>query len=121
MLFPQYPKWLEDNKDNKDVAADMNNYRLQHKLIGDIITEFDAEKEADTDEVKSKRFEKIMDLMQQVCVYSFILLLLFVLDRSARVDSVTRCLKISLKIIIKIILITIMCSDLCTLLLTFAK
>ena len=62
----QYPKWLEDNKDNKDVAADMNNYRKQHELIAIIIKEFDSEKESDTDEEKSKRFEKIMDHMQQV-------------------------------------------------------
>ena len=68
----QYPKWLEDNKDNANVTADMNNYRLQHTLIGAIIGEFDAEKESDTDEIKSKRFEKIMDLMQQVCTCSFL-------------------------------------------------
>ena len=67
-FFSQYPKWLEDNADNKEVTSDMNNYRLQHKLIGEIITEFDAENESDTDEVKSKRFERIMDLMQQVCI-----------------------------------------------------
>ena len=44
----------------------MSNYRKQHELITVIIGEFEAEKETDTDEVKSKRFEKIMDLMQQV-------------------------------------------------------
>ena len=66
IIISKYPKWLEDNKDNKDVTADMSNYRKQHELITVIIGEFEAEKETDTDEVKSKRFEKIMDLMQQV-------------------------------------------------------
>ena len=65
-IFFQYPKWIEDNKDNKDVAADMNNYKRQHELISVIIGEFEAEKETDTDEEKGQRFEKVMDLMQQV-------------------------------------------------------
>lgn len=34
-----------------------------------IINEFDSEKDSDTDEVKSKRFETIMDLMQQVHLF----------------------------------------------------
>ena len=44
----------------------MNNYKRQHELISVIIGEFEAEKETDTDEEKGQRFEKVMDLMQQV-------------------------------------------------------
>ena len=42
------------------------NYSEQYKLVCEICSEYDKENEKDTEEVKKKRFDKLMGLMQKV-------------------------------------------------------
>ena len=42
------------------------NYSTQYKLVCEICSEYENENEKDTDEVKKKRFDKLMRLMQKV-------------------------------------------------------
>lgn len=40
-----------------------------------VCDELDKELSSDTDDVKSKRFDKVLDLMQQVITYLFVVLI----------------------------------------------
>lgn len=42
------------------------NYSKQYKLVCEICSEYDKENEKDTEEIKKKRFDKLMGLMQKV-------------------------------------------------------
>ncbi|XP_067674500.1 peroxisomal biogenesis factor 19-like [Haliotis asinina] len=64
-ISEKYPKWLEDHKDTEP-ATSLDIYRRQHQLITSICVEFEAETPTDTEEIKSQRFEKLMDLMQKM-------------------------------------------------------
>ena len=61
----QYPQWLSEHKDTTE-RGEYDNYVKQHKIIEAICVEFEAETDPETEEVKRLRFEKLMDLMQQV-------------------------------------------------------
>ena len=61
----QYPDWLRENE-KKVPESEYEKYSKQHSIIEEILREYEAEKSTDTDEVKSKRHERIMDKMQKV-------------------------------------------------------
>ncbi|XP_071095584.1 peroxisomal biogenesis factor 19-like [Haliotis cracherodii] len=64
-ISEKYPKWLEEHKDTES-ASSLDTYRRQHQLISSICVEFEAETPTDTEETKSQRFDKLMELMQQM-------------------------------------------------------
>ena len=49
-------------------SEELDCYRKQYDLVCDVCSEYDAETSVDSDEVKKKRFEKLLSLMQQVHV-----------------------------------------------------
>ena len=49
-------------------SEELDRYRKQYELVCDVCSEYDAETSVDSDEVKKKRFEKLLSLMQQVHV-----------------------------------------------------
>ncbi len=61
----QYPDWLSENKE-KLSEAEYDNYSKQLNLMTRICTEFEEEKEEDPETTKAQRFERIIDLMQQM-------------------------------------------------------
>ena len=61
----QYPAWLSENKD-KVSSEEYSRYEQQLGQMKAICTEFEAETETDTEEVKKERFSRIMDLMQSM-------------------------------------------------------
>ena len=65
LLYWQYPAWLEENK-GKVCQADYDKYSRQFELMQRVCEEFENESDADTTEQKQEKFEKILDLMQQV-------------------------------------------------------
>lgn len=64
-LSQKYPKWIEENK-NKVEAQQMTKYREHDRIVREICVEFEAEHVSDTEDVKKLRFERIVDLMQQM-------------------------------------------------------
>ena len=67
LLLFQYPAWLEENRASLP-SEEHDRYRKQYDLVCDVCSEYDAETSGDSDEVKKKRFEKLLSLMQQVHV-----------------------------------------------------
>ena len=65
-LYPQYPAYLSENE-GKLEASDLELYRKQYDLMTSICSVYEEEQPNDTASVKSERFEKLLDLMQQVC------------------------------------------------------
>ncbi len=47
-------------------ASEHANYSKQYDLMSRICAEFESETEADSEEVKGQRFERVIDLMQQM-------------------------------------------------------
>ena len=47
----------------------MTKYQEHDRIIREICVEFEAEHTSDTEDVKKLRFERIVDLMQQVHVH----------------------------------------------------
>jgi len=64
-MADKYPEWMSENQ-SKVNQDSMEKYRKQHKLMKKICKEFEEEKETDTDSTKSRRFDHILDLMQQM-------------------------------------------------------
>ena len=61
----KYPAWLDQNKST--LQSDVHeNYSKQYKLVCEICSEYDKESETDPEELKKKRFDKLMELMQKV-------------------------------------------------------
>lgn len=72
VLFPalkdlreKYPGWLEDNKTSL-TTEEFARYDNQFKVVGRICSEYETESTSDPDDVKKKRFEKLLGLMQQM-------------------------------------------------------
>lgn len=61
----QYPHWLDENRD-KTAKDQLEKYLQQQRIVGEICVEFETEQPSETDERKKLRFERIIDLMQQV-------------------------------------------------------
>ncbi|XP_061193072.1 peroxisomal biogenesis factor 19-like [Saccostrea echinata] len=64
-LSQKYPKWIEENKDKVETQQ-MIKYREHDRIVREICVEFEAEHMSDTEDVKKLRFERIVDLMQQM-------------------------------------------------------
>lgn len=64
-LVDKYPDWLKENKDKVD-KADYERYMKQNELMNAVCTELETEQENDSEEVKRKRFETILELMQKM-------------------------------------------------------
>lgn len=67
-LKEKYPAWLEENRASLP-SEELDRYRKQYDLVCDVCSEYDAETSVDSDEVKKKRFEKLLSLMQQMQEY----------------------------------------------------
>ena len=61
----QYPDWLTENKD-KITQNEYDNYNKQFNLMTRICSEFEEEQDDEPQDIKSQRFETIIDLMQQM-------------------------------------------------------
>ena len=61
----QYPDWLTENKD-KITQNEYDNYNKQFNLMTRICSEFEEEQDDEPQDIKSQRFERIIDLMQQM-------------------------------------------------------
>lgn len=59
------PPYIEENKD-KLSKDDIERYENQKKLMEEVLTELNKEKETDTSEVKKEQFTKVLALMQKV-------------------------------------------------------
>ncbi|XP_043475664.1 peroxisomal biogenesis factor 19 [Leptopilina heterotoma] len=64
-LVEKYPQWLEEKKDTLS-SEDFTRYSKQLELMGKVCAELETEKEDDTDEIKKRRFDKTLMLMQEM-------------------------------------------------------
>ncbi|XP_048773656.1 peroxisomal biogenesis factor 19-like isoform X2 [Ostrea edulis] len=64
-LSQKYPKWIDENKE-KVKTEQMDKYREHDRIVREICEEFEKEQASDTEDVKKLRFERIVDLMQQM-------------------------------------------------------
>ncbi|CAG9576979.1 unnamed protein product [Danaus chrysippus] len=61
-LVDKYPDWLKDNKGK----IPQDDYERQQSLMHQVCSELEPEQESDPEDVKRKRFEKVLKLMQQM-------------------------------------------------------
>lgn len=61
----QYPGWLQSHRDRIS-REEYTRYERQHQLMLSIVQEFEAEQSTDLDDVKRQRFERVLDIMQQM-------------------------------------------------------
>ena len=64
-FVPQYPAWLEEKRSSLP-AEELDRYKRQFSLVSDVCSEYEKESANDSEDVKKKRFEKLLGLMQQV-------------------------------------------------------
>ncbi|XP_073965094.1 peroxisomal biogenesis factor 19 isoform X2 [Choristoneura fumiferana] len=64
-LVDKYPAWLEENK-GKVSQDEYDRYCKQQELMLQVCSELEPEQESDPDDVKRKRFEVVLDLMQKM-------------------------------------------------------
>ncbi|CAH0602085.1 unnamed protein product [Chrysodeixis includens] len=64
-LVDKYPAWLAENKGKID-AAELDRFEKQQKLMHSVCNELEPEQESDPDDVKRKRFETVLELMQKL-------------------------------------------------------
>ncbi|XP_075988841.1 peroxisomal biogenesis factor 19 [Anticarsia gemmatalis] len=64
-LVDKYPAWLADNKDKID-KAEYERFCKQQQLMQQVCSELEPEQESDPDDVKRKRFDTVLDLMQKM-------------------------------------------------------
>jgi len=67
-LVDKYPAWLEEKKETLP-AADLERYNKQLDLMQKVCTELEKEKDDDADDVKKRRFDTILSLMQEMQTY----------------------------------------------------
>lgn len=63
-LSHQYPAWLEEKRSSLP-EEELNRYKKQFSLVSNVCSEYENEKEDEPDDIKKKRFEKLLGLMQQ--------------------------------------------------------
>lgn len=61
------PPYIEENKE-KLSKEDIDRYENQKKLMEEVLTELNTEKDTDSTEVKKERFTKVLALMQKVMI-----------------------------------------------------
>ncbi|XP_063392566.1 peroxisomal biogenesis factor 19 [Cydia fagiglandana] len=64
-LVDKYPAWLEENK-GKVPQDDYDRYCRQQELMQQVCAELEPEQETDPEDVKRKRFEVVLELMQKM-------------------------------------------------------
>ncbi|EFN88728.1 peroxisomal biogenesis factor 19 [Harpegnathos saltator] len=64
-VLDKYPAWLEEHKATLS-PSDLQKYTKQFELLQKVCSELEKEKEDDTKEIKQRRFETIMSLMQEI-------------------------------------------------------
>ncbi|XP_068686143.1 peroxisomal biogenesis factor 19-like isoform X1 [Montipora foliosa] len=64
-LEEKYPSWLEE-KESSMQEEELNRYKKQFSLVTKVCSEYENEKADEADNIKKKRFEKLMELMQQL-------------------------------------------------------
>lgn len=64
-LREKYPAWLQENKASLS-SEEFARYDRQYHLVCGICSEYEAESTSDPDDVKKKRFDKLLGLMQQM-------------------------------------------------------
>lgn len=64
-IFDKYPQWLEQNKEKLE-PSEFDRYTKQKALMGRVCSELEKEGESDSAEVKTQRFNAILDLMQKM-------------------------------------------------------
>ncbi|XP_053971488.1 peroxisomal biogenesis factor 19 [Hylaeus volcanicus] len=64
-LVDKYPEWLEEKKTTIS-SSELERFNKQLQLMQQICSELEKEKDEDTEEIKRKRFEMIISLMQEV-------------------------------------------------------
>lgn len=67
-LVNKYPEWLEENKSSL-CTEDYTRYSKQLEIMTKVCAELEQASESDDDEVRSKRFNIILGLMQQMQDY----------------------------------------------------
>jgi len=65
MSLLQYPSWLSDNKGKID-DEQYAKYEQQFQLMSSITREFEDEEVSDSADIKRRRFERILDMMQRM-------------------------------------------------------
>ncbi|XP_068621876.1 peroxisomal biogenesis factor 19 [Battus philenor] len=64
-LVDRYPIWLAENK-SKIEQTEYERFEKQQKLMEQVCAELEPEQESDPEDVKRKRFEVVLNLMQQM-------------------------------------------------------
>ncbi|XP_041971180.1 peroxisomal biogenesis factor 19 [Aricia agestis] len=64
-LVDRYPAWLAENKGKID-QAEYERFEKQQSLMQKVCAELEPEQESDPEDVKRKRFEVVLDLMQKM-------------------------------------------------------
>lgn len=64
-LADKYPEWLEEKKATIS-SSDLQRFTKQLELIQQVCSELEKETDGDSEEVKKKRFETVVSLMQEV-------------------------------------------------------
>ncbi|XP_034827518.1 peroxisomal biogenesis factor 19 [Maniola hyperantus] len=64
-LVDKYPTWLADNK-GKIEQSEYERFEKQQSLMQQVCAELEPEQETDAEDVKRKRFETVLKLMQQM-------------------------------------------------------
>ncbi|GLV36650.1 Peroxin 19 [Carabus blaptoides fortunei] len=64
-ILDKFPGWLDENKSKLD-AAELERYTKQKDLMNEVCTELEAEQESDSDAMKRERFDKVLNLMQNM-------------------------------------------------------
>ncbi|XP_058792577.1 peroxisomal biogenesis factor 19 [Phymastichus coffea] len=67
-IVDRYPAWLEENRATVP-PTDLANYEKQYELMSKVCLELESEKDDDSEEVKKKRFEKKLAIMQEIQAY----------------------------------------------------
>ena len=65
LYYYQYPTWLEEKRSSLG-AEELGRYERQLSLVSEVCSEYEAERSSDSDEIKKKRLEKLLGLMQKV-------------------------------------------------------
>ncbi|XP_044764074.1 peroxisomal biogenesis factor 19 isoform X2 [Coccinella septempunctata] len=61
-ILDQFPDWLKNNKE-KISAEDYRRYETQEKLISQVCGILEKEQDSDSNDVKNKRYEEVLELM----------------------------------------------------------
>lgn len=64
-IVDKYPAWLEENR-SKLEPAEFERFSMQKTLMDQVCAELEKESESDSQDVKKRRFDTILELMQKM-------------------------------------------------------